>query len=142
LRVGFDDTAMVQILIVEDNAVFRHSLKQVLSVRFPFMAIAEAADSTEALAKVDTLCPDLVFMDIRLPGVNGLELARRIKSLNNQITVIVLTTFDCPEYREAAHRSGASHFFAKGSATSSEILQLVEQITSEKPSSPCIASSG
>jgi len=120
---------MAHVLIVEDNALFRKSLKEALNKRFPLLAIDEATDSNEALQKVDTLAPDLVFMDIKLPGVNGLELTERIRSRHDTITIIMLTSYDMPEYREAAQRSGANYFFTKGNTKSSDILDLVEQIT-------------
>lgn len=112
-------------LIVEDNVTFRHSLKELLNSHFPKMSIEEAADGKEALQKVEFLIPHLIFMDIKLPGANGLELTKRIKRDHDEIVVIVFTSFDLPEYREAAYRSGASYFFTKGSTSGDEIINLV-----------------
>ncbi len=123
-------------LIVEDNAIFRRSLKEVLRTRFPTMAIEEAGDGKEALSKVQTFLPDLIFMDIKLPGENGLELTRKIKSCDQSKVVIVLTSYDLPEYREAAYQSGANYFFTKGLATGDEIMELVESIVVSKNGSP------
>lgn len=123
-------------LIVEDNAIFRRSLKEVLRTRFPAMAIEEAGDGKEALSKVQTFLPDLIFMDIKLPGENGLELTRKIKSRDQSKVVIVLTSYDLPEYREAAYQSGANYFFTKGLATGDEIMDLVESIVVSKNGSP------
>jgi DNA-binding NarL/FixJ family response regulator len=122
---------MFKTLIVEDNASFRASLKEILSERFPSMGVAEAADGREALKKVDTFLPHLVFMDIRLPGENGLELTKKIKSGYSEIVVIILTSYDLPEYRQAAEVCGASHFFSKDSSTREEILAIVESIVSQ-----------
>ena len=116
---------MCLVLIVEDNATFRHSLKDVLKTQFPSMGIEEAADSEEALLKLRVFEPDLIFMDIKLPGRNGLELTRAIKSTNSEIEIIILTSYDIPEYREAAIRSGASHFLTKGNASGDEIADVV-----------------
>ncbi len=115
-------------LIVEDNVIFRRSLKEVLRTRFPTMAIEEAGDSKEALSKFQSLLPDLIFMDIKLPGENGLEVTRKIKSCDQSKVVIMLTSYDLPEYREAAYQSGANYFFTKGLATGEEIMDLVESI--------------
>jgi DNA-binding NarL/FixJ family response regulator len=123
---------MRQILIVEDNVAFRQLLKQILSLRFPFLAIDEASDGAEALLKINAASHDLVFTDIRLPGVNGLDLTRQIKRLDDQITVIVLSSDDLPEYQEAAYRSGANYFLSKGTAKSSDILDLVARLTSNE----------
>jgi len=117
-------------LIVEDNATFRQSLRELLSVRFPSMCIEEAVDGKEALLKLDSNVPDLIFIDIKLPGANGLELTKKIKANHQNIEVIVLTSYDLPEYREAAYRSGASYFFTKGTATSDEITMVVNSILS------------
>lgn len=115
-------------LIVEDNSTFRRSLKDMLCASFPEMCIEEAVDGAEALDKVSVLCPDIVFMDIKLPGANGLELTRTIKARYPDMVVIILTSYDLPEYREAAHRSGANHFCTKGNTTGDEITQLVQAV--------------
>ena len=122
-------------LIVEDNASFRRILKEILLRRFPGMAVEDAGEGNEAIQKVKTFTPDLVFMDIRLPGENGLELTGRIKKDYPGITVIVLTSYDLPEYREAAQKYGANYFLTKGLSTEEEIVTLVESIQdSSKPS--------
>ena len=116
---------MFKILIVEDNITFRQSLKSVLHSEFPSTLVEEAGDGNDALAKVASFQPDLVFMDIKLPGENGLELTKKIKSSHSGITIVVLTSYDLPEYRQAAEAYGADHFVSKGSSTREEILALV-----------------
>jgi len=115
-------------LIVEDNVSFRQTLLEILAARFPFMSIEEAGDGDEALEKIDLSAPDLIFMDIKLSGENGLQLTRKIKAKYSEVVVIVLTSYDFPEYREAAFRFGANHFMVKGRSTNDEILALVESI--------------
>jgi CheY-like chemotaxis protein len=115
-------------LIVEDNTSFRRILKDILLRRFPGMPVEEATEGIEALQKVAALPPDLIFMDIRLPGENGLELTRRIKKDHPEITVVILTSYDLPEYREAAQKYGADYFLTKGSSTEDEIITLVSSI--------------
>jgi two-component system response regulator YesN len=102
-----------RILIVEDTHTYRQMLKTTLQESFPTIAIDEAADGGEALQKVDSFLPDLIFMDIKLPGVNGLELTRKIKATHANITIFILTSYDMPEYREAAFQYGADRFFPK-----------------------------
>jgi DNA-binding NarL/FixJ family response regulator len=115
-------------LIVEDNVSFRQTLLEILAARFPFMSIEEAGDEDEAFQKIDLFSPDLIFMDIKLPGENGLQLTQKIKTKNSEVVIIVLTSYDFPEYREAAYRYGANHFTVKGLSTNEEILALVESI--------------
>jgi DNA-binding NarL/FixJ family response regulator len=119
-------------LIVEDNVVFRESFREVLRIRFSHMVVDEAADGEEALQKVDTLQPDLIFMDIELPGENGLELTKKIKRHYPAIVIIILTNYDLPEYREAADQYGANHFISKSSSSRDDILTLVESILSDR----------
>jgi DNA-binding NarL/FixJ family response regulator len=120
---------MFKALVVEDSTHFRHLLKDTLKDRFPSMAVDEAAEGKEAMHKIDSNCPDLVFMDIRLPGENGLELTRRIKGKCPDIQVIILTSYDLPEYRETAQRYGANSFITKGTTTMEEILAMVKSIS-------------
>jgi len=71
-------------------------------------------------------------MDIRLPGQSGLEVTRRIKALYPDVHVIMLTSYDFPEYREAARASGACGFLSKGSSTAEEIQNLVEGLCAKR----------
>ncbi len=123
---------MFKTMLVEDNAIFRESLRDSLRLQFPSMQIVETGDGREALERIDSLSPNLIFMDIRLPGQNGLELTEKIKKLYPEITIIILTNYDLPEYREAAARFNADHFFSKDSMTHQEVNALIKSILSEK----------
>jgi len=123
---------MFRTLLVEDNVSFRKILKDDLESEFPLMEISEAGDGTEAMEKIGPSPPNLIFMDIRLPGQNGLELTRMIKADHPDIIVIVLTSYDLPEYREAAVRYKADHFFSKSSIAAEEIAKLVKSILLQK----------
>lgn len=117
---------MFNTLIAEDNAVFRQTLSGVLARRFPFMAIAEAADGENALRLARDDPPDLVFMDVHLPGMNGLDATKAIKAANPDAIVCIVTSYDLPEYREAAVHCGASHFIVKDESSETAIVALVE----------------
>lgn len=121
---------MVKILIVEDSHIYRKILKDTLHDHFPQMDIAEAEDGEEALKKIILTPPDIIFMDIKLPGISGLELTRRVKLQYPATTVIILTSYDLPEYREAADQYQANYFLTKGSVTKEKVLRLVESILS------------
>jgi len=114
------------VLIVEDNLTFRHALAEILQSQFPGMAIAEARNGVEAFEKIHDFNPDLVFMDVRLPGENGLEITRKIKIERPDIVVMILTSYDLPEYRDVALHYGANHFIVKGSSTFEEISSLIK----------------
>jgi len=118
-----------KILIVEDSALYRKLLKETLHSRFPSMEIIEAEDGEEAMKKMSVHFPPyLIFMDIKLPGENGLELTGKIKAKCPDAVVIILTSYDTPEYREAAAQVKADHFLSKGSSSKESILALVESI--------------
>ncbi len=116
---------MCPILIVEDNPLLRDTLRGMLTARFPSIMVQEASNAEEALSEFEKINPCLIFMDIRLPDNNGLEITRTIKETNPEIDIIILTSHDLPEYREAAFRSGASHFLAKGNVKIDDITSLV-----------------
>lgn len=118
----------IKVLIVEDNAFFRQSFEEHLQIVSPDLTIQEAADGKEALEKVDAFQPQLIFMDIRLPGESGLSLTKKIKGKYPEIQVVVLTSYDNPEYRDAAIQSGASRFFSKDSLDFEEIAALIKSI--------------
>jgi DNA-binding NarL/FixJ family response regulator len=120
---------MVTALIVEDNVTFRGSLKETLHSRFPAMNITEAGDGEEALQKIKASVPDLIFMDIKLPGENGLSLTRKIKIEYPDVVIVILTSYDLPEYREAAFQYDADYFITKASL-STEIVEVVESALS------------
>ena len=107
---------MCKTLIVEDNVTFRQTFKESLCSRFPTMEIEEEPDGRDLLNKIDTFDPKIVFMDIRLPGENGLELTKRIKRNYPDIIIVILTSYDLPEYRQAARESMADYFVPKDSS--------------------------
>ena len=122
---------MFRTLIVEDNAPFRQSLREILCERFPAMVVDEAENGEEAMQKVEDSLPHLVFVDIKLPDENGLEVTRKIKARHSTTKVIILTSYDLPEYREAADHYGADYFLAKGFSSREEIMALVDDIYSK-----------
>ena len=96
------------------------------------MTVEEAVDGPEALEKVKAFPPELVFMDIRLPGESGLELTKTIKRTHPEIRVVILTDYNFPEYREAALDSGADDFVVKGTLNPAAMEVLVKSISSDR----------
>ena len=121
---------MFKIVIVEDSEVYRQSLKETLANRFPSACLEEAADGARAWRLIEAAPPNLVFVDIRLPGESGLDLTKRIKRSYAHISVIIITNYDLPEYREAAFRYGADYFLPKESSTWEEMTRIVESVVS------------
>ena len=118
---------MFTTLLVEDNVSFRQTLADILHTHFPTIGVDEADDAEAALSKVECLRPDIIFMDINLPGENGLEVTRKIKQVNDNIVIVILTSYNLPEYRQQAFRNGADCFLSKGDASCMEdILARVQ----------------
>ena len=123
-----DRLKVFKILIVDDNAFFRQSLKEMLQSRFPSVEIHEASDGKRARQKIKSLSPHLLFMDINLPGESGLVLTQKMKARYPNIIIALLSGWDLPEYRESSIRCKADYFLFKGSATREKIFALVESV--------------
>lgn len=126
---------MLKVLIVEDNAAYRQSLRRLLAERFPAVQIDEAADGEDALRQALSLCFGLIFMDIRLPLGNGLDLTKTIKKAFPSSVICVISSYAMLEYREAAFRNGADHFMVKGESTDVQIVSVVESLLRARLSS-------
>ena len=123
---------MRNILIVDDSAPFRRTLKNILLSKFPILGVAGAKDGKEAVEKTQRQRPQLIFMDVKLPGENGFQLTRRIKSLCPEIMIIIITSYDSLEYREAAVQYGAYIFISKKTSTAGEIVAAVKSLFADK----------
>ena len=106
---------MLTTMLVDDNAFFRKVVRDDLWSRFPSMKITEASNAVEAFKELASNPTDLIFMDISLPGKDGITLTKEIKVDNRDIAVVMLSSYDMDEYRQAAFQSGANGFIGKGS---------------------------
>jgi DNA-binding NarL/FixJ family response regulator len=107
----------LRLLLVDDQAMFREGLRLILGQERDFEVTGEAGDGQQALSAVRARAPDIVLMDLRMPGLGGVEATRRIKAEAPGVKVIVLTTFEEDEEVFAALRAGASGFLLKGSSS-------------------------
>lgn len=103
----------IRVLIVDDQMMVREGFSVLLNAQPDIEVIGEAVDGRQAVEKVAELRPDIVLMDIRMPGMNGLEATREIVAADGDAKVLVLTTFDLDEYVYQALRAGASGFLLK-----------------------------
>ncbi len=103
----------IRVVLVDDQAMVRTGLRMVLAAEPDLEVVGEAADGEAGVRVVTALRPDVVLMDVRMPGVDGLEAARRIIAADLPTRVVVLTTFDEDEYVAAALRAGVSGFLLK-----------------------------
>jgi len=104
----------IRVVVVDDQALVRAGIAMILDAQTDIDVVGEASDGLEAQAVVHALRPDVVLMDLRMAGVDGLEATRRLAAQPDlQLRVLVLTTFDLDEYVYEAMRAGASGFLLK-----------------------------
>ncbi len=113
-------------MLVEDNIVFRNFLKDTLLSEYPSMEVLGVGSGEEAAKRLGAFSPDLIFTDINLPGENGLQTTKKIKQDRQDVAIVILTSYDLPEYREAAIRCRADGFVAKNSLNWNEMMTLVK----------------
>jgi CheY-like chemotaxis protein len=104
---------MFNTLLVDDNISYRQTLSDALLLHFPLIGVDEAGDGREALSKVEYRRPNLIFMDVQLPGENGLDVTKEIKRVYDDIVIVILTSDGLSEYRQQAFRNGADYFLSK-----------------------------
>jgi DNA-binding NarL/FixJ family response regulator len=119
----------VRVLLVDDQALLRMGFGLVLGAEDDLEVVGEAADGRTALAQVAALRPDVVLMDVRMPGMNGIEATERIVAEHPGTRVLVLTTFDLDEYAFAALRAGAAGFLLKD-ARPAELVAAIRAVAS------------
>lgn len=103
----------MKIIICDDQAVIRDGLEMLLTLEKDFEVIGTAQDGAEAVELVSKNQPDLVLMDLKMPGMNGIEATRQIRTNFPEVKVLVLTTYDDDEWVFDAIRAGASGYLLK-----------------------------
>ncbi|MFD3477419.1 response regulator [Streptomyces sp. NPDC058695] len=104
---------MTTVLVVDDQPLQRYGLRMLLDSVPETEVVGEAAHGADAVRKAAEIRPDVVLMDVRMPGMDGIEATRRIVATGDRSRVLVMTTFDLDEYVYAALRAGASGFLLK-----------------------------
>jgi DNA-binding NarL/FixJ family response regulator len=117
----------VRVLLVDDQHLIRQGFAMILGAQEDFDVVGEAADGSEAVRLASFLRPDVVLMDVRMPGLDGIEATRQITSLPLPIRVIILTTFDLDEYAFEGLRAGASGFLLKN-ARPDELVAAIRSV--------------
>lgn len=119
----------IKVLLVDDQPLLRMGFRLILEGEEDFHVVGEASDGIEAVRQVEALQPDVILMDVRMPGMDGIEATRRISDSGAEARVIILTTFDLDEYAFTGLQAGASAFLLKDVAPS-ELVHAVRLVAS------------
>jgi DNA-binding NarL/FixJ family response regulator len=118
---------MIRLLLVDDHAILRDGLRALLSYYPDVEVVGEAEDGLQAIEAVESLAPDVVLMDIAMPGMNGLEASRRIRERHPETRILVLTQYDDQRYVLPFLRAGVSGYVLKR-ALGSDLINAVRTV--------------
>jgi DNA-binding NarL/FixJ family response regulator len=122
---------MIRILLVDDQPLIREGLRTILDAQEDIEVVGEAGDGDEALAVAHRVKPDLVLMDIEMPGTDGIQATERILAGPAPPRVVILTTFDREDYIVRALRAGATGFLLKTASPSELVAAVANAIDSD-----------
>ncbi|MFI6573275.1 response regulator [Nocardia fluminea] len=118
---------MIRVLLVEDQALVRAGFRMVVDSQLDLTVVGEAGEGSQGVEAATRLRPDVVVMDVRMPGTDGIEATRRLLALSGPPRVLVLTTYDLDDYALAAVRAGASGFLLKD-APAEQFLSAIRSV--------------
>lgn len=118
---------MIEVIIVDDQEIIRQSLEMMLTSKPGIHVIGTAGDGHEAIRQVRQKKPDVILMDIQMPGMDGIECLKIINEFHPQIKVVILTTFDDDEYIYESLKHGASGFLLKGTKVD-ELIKAIQVV--------------
>jgi DNA-binding NarL/FixJ family response regulator len=119
----------ITVLLVDDQPLLRTGFRMILSSTPDITVVGDAGDGAAAVRAVDSLHPDVVLMDVRMAGMDGIEATRRIVASGSESRVLILTTFDLDEYAFAGLRAGASGFLLKD-VPPAELMAAIRAVAS------------
>jgi DNA-binding NarL/FixJ family response regulator len=129
---------MTTVLIADDHVLQRLGFRMLLESEDDLAVLGEAASGSQAVRMAAELQPDIVLMDVRMPGVDGIEATRRIVAAGGRSRVLILTTFDLDEYAYAALRAGASGFLVKDALPAELLLGIRAVATGDAVVAPAL----
>ncbi|MCI1983940.1 MAG: response regulator transcription factor [Bifidobacteriaceae bacterium] len=130
---------MTRLLIVDDHPIVRTGLSLIFETIEGFEVVAEADDGAEALGKIEAYRPDIVLSDIRMPGMDGIEMLRKVRATYPDLPVVMLTTFDDQEPVQQAMALGANGFLLKDADKVTIVTALREALAGKVYLDPQIA---
>lgn len=125
------EKSKVKVVVADDSALIRRRTIALLNEVADIEVIGEAEDGLDAMALIGEMKPDVLILDIQMPGLSGLEVLRRIQKRPAPPKVIMVTNYAFPQYREKCLQAGASYFFDK-STEFDQIAEAVRRVRNEK----------
>ncbi|HZV82734.1 MAG TPA: response regulator transcription factor [Geobacteraceae bacterium] len=117
----------VRVMLVDDHVIVRDGLQMIINTQRDMKVVVGVSDGLSAVEAAEALRPDVVVMDISMPGMNGIEAARNLLALMPHVKIIILTMYESPEYVIQAFKSGVSGFLLKKSA-GIEIIKAIREV--------------
>ena len=117
----------IKVLVVDDHAILRDGIRALLGLHDDIEIVGEASEGKEAIEKTRELAPDVIVMDIAMPGMDGLEATRRIRKKNPKVKVLILTQHDNREYILSAIKAGTTGFIPKR-ALGSDLISAIRTV--------------
>jgi len=130
---------MIRVLIADDQALLREGVRLILEAQEDIEVVAEAGDGREAIRACAQSRPDVVLMDLRMPGLDGIEATAEVVATHDAPRVVILTTFDRDADLHAALRAGASGFLLKTAAAADLVSAVRAAAAGDTPLAPDIA---
>ncbi len=120
----------MKVFIVDDSALVRERIIAMISEHPGVEIIGQAKNAQEGISSILKLKPDVVILDIRMPGGNGIEVLKNIKKNKSAPTIIILTNYPYPQYRKKCMEAGADYFFDK-STEFNKIIEVIKKLIQE-----------
>jgi NarL family two-component system response regulator LiaR len=133
------EARVVRVLIADDQTLFRSGLARLLEEDPRITLVGQAVDGLDATSKVALLKPDVVLMDLKMPGLDGAEATRRILEEHPEVKVLILTTFDADNYVLQALRAGASGYILKDAEPAAIASSIMAVLTGERVMAGAVA---
>jgi len=128
----------VRVVVVDDQALIRTGLRTILAATEDLNVVGKAANGGEAVDVVTRTLPDLVLMDVRMPGMDGVEATHRLRASAHPPKIVILTTFDLDDYVYSALRAGASGFLLKDTLAADLVTALRTVMSGEAVVAPSV----
>jgi two-component system response regulator DegU len=120
----------IRVMIVDDQLIVREGLKKLLEISDNIEVVAEASSGLDCIELIEKAKPKIILMDIKMPGINGIETTRLIRKRHSEIKIIILTIYDDPELVTSAIHAGANGYLMKN-ATREKIMRCINHVIHE-----------